>query len=236
MQKENILKILKEDPIRNMSIIGFVENNPLKAVYNKGDTYIVLAESDHLWAYISSTKHNELKKLIKKVEVPTNYYANIEDWMLPLIKGDREVEWKLKTKRYYFPADIEIKDPVHEVSNLKEEDIEVILTHSHYSEHLSHELLKQRIEEGISAAIRAEDKLVAWGLTHDDKSLGFLHVIKEYRNKGYAQDIGRYLINKKRELNEPAYINIEPDNYKSISLSEGMGFRYDRNISWVKLK
>jgi len=236
MEKENLLKILKRDPIRNMSIIGFVESNPLQAVYNRGNTYIVLAASDHLWAYPASENHKELKKLLDDVEIPTNYYANIEDWMEPFITEDNEVEWKLKTRRYFFPPDIEIKEPEHQVDTLREADIDVILDHSHYSEYLSHDLLKERIRDGISAAIREGDKLVAWGLTHDDKSLGFLHVLQDYRNKGYAQDIGRHLINKKRELNELPYINIEPDNYKSINLSEGMGFRYDRNVSWIKLK
>ncbi|HKL13520.1 MAG TPA: GNAT family N-acetyltransferase [Halanaerobiales bacterium] len=236
MEKENLLKLLQKEPLTNMGIIGFVENNPIKAVYNQGDTYIILGDSDHLWAYLYGRKPNELKEMLNTIEVPTKYFANIEDWMLPILTDGREVEWKLNTRRYYFPENIEIKEPVHDVDNLNKKDIEVILKHSHYSEYLTRKLIKERIEGGLSAAIREYGKLVAWGLTHDDKSLGFLHVIKEYRNKGYAQDIGRSLINKKRELNEVAYINIEPDNYKSINLSEGMGFKYDRNISWVKFK
>ena len=235
MDKNELLDILKKEPIRNMSIIGFVENNTLEKVFNDGKSFIIIAESDHKWAYVSSTDREELKRIIDRSDIPTKYYANIENWMLPIITEGYQVEWQLKTRRYYFPEDKDIKEPVHAVDNLREGDIEVILEHSLYAEHLSHELLKKRMEEGISAAVRVDSKLAAWGMTHDDKSLGFLHVIEKYRQRGFAQDIGRSLIKKKREMGEAIYINIEVDNEKSIKLSEGMGFKYDREISWLKL-
>lgn len=236
MDKEKLLKKLKKDPIRNMSTIGFVENNPIKKVLNKGDTYIIIAESNHLWAYLSSENRDELKFLLLNNDLETKYFTSVEDWMLPLVTANNEAEWLLKTRRYYFPEDAELEEPVNEIDSLKEDDIEVILEHSVYADYLSHDLLLKRMKDGPTAAIRVDGKLVAWGLTHDDKSLGFLHVISEYRNNGYARDIGRYLVNKKRELDEMIYLNIEPDNKKSIKLTEGLGFKYDRNISWVKLK
>lgn len=236
MDKEKLLKELKQDPIRNMSTIGFVKNNQIEKVLNKGDSYIIIAESDHLWAYLSSKDRDELKFLLLKDELNTKYFSSVEDWMLPLVTDNNEAEWVLKTRRYYFPEDAELEEPINEVNSLREDDIEIILENSNYTDYLSKDLLLRRMEEGPTAGIRVEGKLIAWGLTHDDKSLGFLHVLPEYRNKGYARDIGRYLVNKKREMDEMIYLNIEPDNKKSIILTESLGFEYDRNISWVKLK
>jgi len=236
MDKTKLLEKLKKDPIRNMSTIGFVENNQIKKLLNKGNSYIIIAESDHLWAYTSSKDLDELKFLLLNNELKTKYFASVEDWMLQLLTDNNEVEWMLNTRRYYFPKDAKLKEPVNKVSSLGENDIVVILKHSNYSEYLSHNLLLKRMEDGPTAAIRVDGKLVAWGLTHDDKSLGFLHVLSDYRNNGYARDIGRYLVNKKRDMDEMIYLNIEPDNKKSIKLTEGLGFIYDRNISWVKLK
>ncbi|MFO7815174.1 MAG: GNAT family N-acetyltransferase [Halanaerobiales bacterium] len=236
MDKEKLLKELKQDPIRNMSTIGFVKNNQIGKVLNKGDSYIIIAESDHLWAYLSSKDRDELKFLLLKDELNTKYFSSVEDWMLPLVTDNNEAEWVLKTRRYYFPEDAELEEPINEVNSLREDDIEIILENSNYTDYLSKDLLLRRMEEGPTAGIRVEGKLIAWGLTHDDKSLGFLHVLPEYRNKGYARDIGRYLVNKKREMDEMIYLNIEPDNKKSIILTESLGFEYDRNISWVKLK
>ncbi|MCF8008895.1 MAG: GNAT family N-acetyltransferase [Halanaerobiales bacterium] len=236
MKKDELLELLKEDPIKNMSLIGFVENNELDQIYKYKSSLLIIGESDHLWVYPKSDDKDELLKLISDIEITTKYFANLEDWMLAQVINDREVEWILKTQRYYYPEYKKIKQPINKVGSLRYQDIDIIIKHSEYSEHLSYNLLKKRIDNGLSAAIRIDDKLIAWGLTHDDKSLGFLHVIKEYRNKGYAKDIGRYLIKEKQKLNEIAYINIEPDNNKSINLSTGLGFKYDRNISWLKLK
>lgn len=236
MDKEKLLKELKKDPIRNMSTIGFVKNNQIKKVLNKSDSYIIIAQSNHLWAYLSSKDRDELKFLLLNNDLGTKYFTSVEDWMLPLVTDNNETEWMLKTRRYYFPKDAELEEPVNEVDSLGKDDIEVILEHSNYADYLSHDLLLKRMEDGPTAAIRVDGKLVAWGLTHDDKSLGFLHVLSEYRNNGYARDIGRYLVNKKREMDEWIYLNIEPDNQKSIQLTESLGFVYDRNMSWVKLK
>jgi len=236
MRTDELLNILKIDPIKNMSVIGFVENNPIQEVYSENNSHLIIGESDHLWNYLVSSSLKELELLFKDIELESKYFANIEDWMVPIISSEKEIDWRLKTRRYYFPKELEIKKPKYDIDSLQEKDIEIILKHSNYSEHLSYDLLLKRINEGISACIREDGKAVAWGATHDDKSLGFLHVIEGYRNKGYAKDIGRALINKKKELNELPYINIECENDKSIKLSEGMGFKYDRNISWIKLK
>ncbi len=236
MKKDELLNILKKDPIKNMSVIGFVENNPIQEVYSKNNSYLIIGESDHLWNYLVSSSLNELELLLSDTELKSKYFANIEDWMVPIIASENEIDWKLQTRRYYFPKELEVKKPKYDIDSLREKDIDTILKHSNYSEYLSYDLLLKRIKEGISACVREDGKAVAWGATHDDKSLGFLHVIEGYRNKGYAKDIGRDLINKKKELNELPYLNIECENQKSIKLSEGLGFKYDRNISWIKLK
>lgn len=236
MKKDELLNILKKDSIKNMSVIGFVENNPIEEIYSNKNSYLIIGKSDHLWNYIVSDSKKELELLIKDIKFKSKYFANIEDWMVPIITSNNEIDWRLKTRRYYFPKDLKIEKPKYDVDKLREKDIETILKHSNYSEYLSYDILLKRITEGISACIRDAGQAVAWGATHDDKSLGFLHVIEGYRNKGYAKDIGRSLINKKKEQNELPYINIECENDKSIKLSEGMGFKYDRNISWIKLK
>lgn len=80
------------------------------------------------------------------------------------------------------------------------------------------------------------NKLVAWGLTHDDGSLGFLQVLDAHRNKGLGQQILLELIRQKRELKEAVFGNIIPENLVSKHLVEKLGFEIDRKMSWIKLK
>lgn len=115
-------------------------------------------------------------------------------------------------------------------------DGDYIFSHSDYKAFTSTEYIKERIQKGISAGIVKNGKLVAWGLTHDDNSLGFLHVLHDYRRNGYGTDITNFLIKQKRTMKKPVFLNVEPHNMGSRDLVEKMGFVLDREISWIKLK
>ena len=80
-----------------------------------------------------------------------------------------------------------------------------------------------------------KDKLVAWGLTHDDGALGSLHVLDEYRKKGYGKEILISLIHQNRKLGKISFAQIEEKNLKATNLVEQLGFVKDRRVSWVKL-
>ncbi len=80
-----------------------------------------------------------------------------------------------------------------------------------------------------------EVKLVAWGLTHDDGVLGSLHVLDEYRKKGYGKEIMISLIHQNRKLGKISFAQIEEKNLKVTNLAEQLGFIKGRRVSWVKL-
>jgi 8-oxo-dGTP diphosphatase len=80
-----------------------------------------------------------------------------------------------------------------------------------------------------------KDRLVAWGLTHDDGALGSLHVLDEYRKKGYGKEILISLIHQNRKLGKISFAQIEEKNVKATNLIEQLGFVKDRKVSWVKL-
>ena len=80
-----------------------------------------------------------------------------------------------------------------------------------------------------------KDKLVAWGLTHDDGALGSLHVLDEYRKKGYGKEILISLIHQNRKLGKTSFAQIEEKNVKAINLAVRLGFLKDRRVSWIKL-
>jgi 8-oxo-dGTP diphosphatase len=197
---------------------------------------LISGRSDHLWAYISSADPRECRILIQKFNFATRYFASLENWMLPLIKKRKKLEWELDTLRYILPDYVKIDDPAYNIKELKPEHGEDIFQNTNYQEFTSVDYIKERIETGISGGIFEDEKLVAWGLTHDDGALGFLHVLPDFRRKGLGSEIVKYLINKKRSYNEPVFANIEPDNIKAINLVEKLGFVFDREIYWIKIQ
>jgi len=235
MQPE-ILASLKKDPLRNCSVLGFFENYPLEEAYGIGDSFVLLGESDHLWAYISSESPTELKELLEKHRINTKYFSSVEEWMKPIVTKNAEVEWELASLRFILPEAQEIGPLRKETCNLDESFVDYIFEHSNYQAFTSTEYIKERLERSISAGIMEDGVLVAWGLTHDDNALGFLHVLPEYRRKGYGEAILNSLIRKRRAEKKPIFLNVEPTNHSSLNLVQKMGFVLDRKISWIKLK
>lgn len=168
---------------------------------------MVLGKSDKLWAYISSENKFELKKILNKFKFETKYFASLENWMVSVVTNNKDIDWKLKTYRYILPDNIDIETQTKLVKYLDKTYSNYIYEHSNYQEFTSIDYIKDRINKGISLGLFVRGKLVAWGLTHDDGALGFLHVITEYRGNGYGKEIVKYLIKDKRQI-EKKYLQM----------------------------
>lgn len=235
--KEELIKLislLKQDEITNISTIGFIENNPITEIVEINNSYLIKGISDVEWTYIVCNNETDFKALLEKSH-GNIYFASIEDWMTPIITERRKTEWILSTMRYYLPDDVEIPENKIEVIPLTTDHIGFIISQSNYKQFLTPAYVEERISKSISAAIMKKDKLVAWGLTHDDGALGSLHVLDEYRKRGYGKEILISLIHQNRKLGKISFAQIEEKNLKATNLIEQLGFVKDRRVSWIKL-
>lgn len=229
-----VIQHLLSDKIMNMSIIGFISDNPVTEVLQQGKTVLVKGISDEEWIYISSKAERELRDLFDQLGEKDIYFASVEDWMLPTIKEKKNIEWALSTMRWYLPDDAEIPESNYKTYPISTEHIGFIIAQSRYKQFLTPRYVKERIKKSISACVYDGDKLIAWGLTHDDGALGSLHVLDEYRGKKYGTEIAISLINQCRELGKIPYVQIEEANEKAIKLVTRLGFKKDRRVTWIK--
>ena len=238
MEKDllKILPYLKQDLIANISTIGFIENNPITEIVEKDNSYLIKGTSDVEWAYLACKNETELEALLAKSGTNNTYFASAEDWMIPVITKKSEAEWILTTIRYYLPDDVKVPENKKEVVPLTTDHIGFIISQSNYKQFLTPAYLEERINKGISAAIFKKDKLAAWGLTHDDGALGSLHVLDEYRKRGYGREILISLIHQNRKLGKLSFAQVEEKNTKATNLVGQLGFVKDRKVSWIKLK
>lgn len=230
----NLKEHLKKNFLSNISIIGFLENNPITEVIEINDSYLIKGTSDVEWTYIVCSNENDLRALLER-SASNTYFASVEDWMIPIITEKRNAEWVLSTMRYYLPDDVDVPENKKEVVPLTTDHIGFIISQSNYKQFLTPAYVEERISKSISAAIMKKDKLVAWGLTHDDGALGSLHVMDEYRKKGFGKEILLSLIHQNRKLGKISFAQIEEKNTKATNLIEQLGFIKDRRVSWVKL-
>ncbi len=232
---QSIQAHLQTKPLQSLPVTGFFTNYPVEKVLRKGDFLLLTGTSDFCWAYLCGDNPEDLFTLLEEFRYETLYFANVEEWMLPVLTHRHKIEWKLTTHRYYLLWERQIDPPLFESRPLEESMASYIYDHSAYRDFTSIQYIRERLKMDVSAGIWIDGELVGWGLTHDDTSLGFLNVIPGYRGQGLGESLLRALIIQKRQKGMSVFVNIEPHNHQSINLIRKLGFTYDREISWVKL-
>lgn len=232
---ENVIEFLERNKLKNINMINFIENNPIYYMERFKDSLMIKGKSDENWVYISSSSEEELESLLRKCE-EDKFFVVTEDWMMPFILKNKEVEWKLSCVKLIFPEEKKLPECRHEIDQLKISEVEYIFHNSKYKDYTSIEYITSRIKNGTALGIYDEDKLVAWLMTHDDGAIGFLNVLPEYRKRGYGYELTIKMINQLRKLKKIPFVHIEEDNYKSMNLALKTGFIKDKEIHWIKIK
>lgn len=254
MNKEKVLKQLNKNRIKNISMIGIIENYGIESLFKFGASLLITVKTDHLWCYTASDSKKELVELINNFQNKTAYFASLEKWMIPIVSQNKKIDWELKTERLILPETAEINFKLQKTENniklnqgkinnkndfeirkLKCRDADFIFDHSHYQKFTSKPYIKERIKADCSAGIFINQELAAWGLTHDDGAVGFIHVRKAFRKKGLARLIIKKLIRDKKKNNQDVYLNVETNNLRAKKLFYSLGFEFDRVISWIKI-
>lgn len=227
---------LKRDPLKNVSILGFIENNHIYGCEIVGESVIIRGKSDRDWVYLSCSNEKELEQIKELFTEKDTCFGSIDDWMIPLLTKGKNVLWNLELKQFYLPETIELPQANHEISDLCEKDATTIYENSHYKEFLFVDYIKQQIKNGPGKGIFENGELVAWGLTQDDGALGFLHVMDHARRKGYGLSIALNLIAEVRKANKIPFALIEPTNKNSLALVNKLGFVKQRNCQWFEIQ
>jgi GNAT superfamily N-acetyltransferase len=159
---------------------------------------------------------------------PTRFYRLIrEHWRGP-DAGRRT--WHNHCYMYVLgPGRLKI-DRTHRVSRLRPADAPTIARSWPFGRSPAHIL--RRIRSGPGYCIRRNGKPAAWALTHDDGSMGFLHVVEEYRGQGMARTLTTALAERMLRLGVQPFVYIITTNKASIRLTASMGFSCAGRLSW----
>lgn len=232
---DEISVVLKKDMNRNMPIFGFFDNYKLEKHFQQNESYLLLGSSDYNWAFISAENKEDLKNLLKQLDYNTLYFANVEDWMLPILTTEKKIEWRLTTERYFIPENKIIAPSDIQCKTIDQSLADYIYSNSAYRDFTSVEYICDRLIKDISAGFWDNTRLVGWALTHDDSSIGFLNIIQQFRGRGIGENLLRFMVTEKLKKNKPAFVNIESQNIQTKKMLEKIGFEIDRKISWIKL-
>lgn len=235
LDRDSLLKKLSGGEGRRANIYNFILNNRFISAYGLNDSLLFIGESDRVWCWIDSNSEADITQLMNKAEEIKNF-----GWLggLPeeILLDRNDTEWILRTDQYILDNTILLPDVDLESKSLKKEDAEYIYQNSTYKDFTDTDYISTRIENGETACIRQDGRLVAWGLTHDDGAMGFLHVMPEFRGKGFAKVVTIDLIKKLRIADKPVYVQIEKSNEASLGLAKRLGFKLHCTLSWFAFR
>jgi len=231
---KDIISILKKDLIKNINMINFIEENEILETHTFDNAIMVKGISDREWIYFSCKDEIEFEKLIDLLKPEDTNFAILEDWMIPILNRKFNIVVELSTIKYILNPDVIIPKNKITITELSPNDASYLYMNFDYSEYTNVAYIKERINKSVSAAVRIQDKLVAWAAIHDDGAIGMLHVLPQFRRQGLAKEVTIYIINKLRGLGKLPFAHIEENNFKSINLVESLGFVKDRSVHWAK--
>jgi len=234
--KQQAVLFLKRKEIYNLSIIGFIQENELEKIIRAGDSFLAQGRNEERWIYFSGDDKKEFADLFIHLNKTDRYFGALDDRIVNLLTRDREIDWLIRAYQFHFPDEKKIPENSVETRRLTAADVEYIISQSVYKNILTVEYLNERIKKSVSSGIYLDGKLVAWGLTHDDGSLGTMHVLEDYRRKGYAKEISISLIRQCRKIGKLPFLQCEIKNIPAQNLVKSIGYVQDRNVSWLKLK
>ena len=231
------ISLLRRDELRYANMICFMRNYPIESIDRIGDSLIVRGASDRRWVYVSSPNRDELGTVVERLTDRDLCFAAIEDWMVPAIVRKKTMAWHLSMVKLMLPEQVALPQTYRfSISPLSARDADRIYEVSMYKAFTSPEYIRDRIERGVSAGIHESGELVAWIMTHDDCSIGVMHVLDAHRGRGYAHELTVYLINELRRRKRIPFVHIEETNEKAISVVLGIGFVECGRMSWFELK
>jgi hypothetical protein len=236
-QLTKTLDFIKENIKTNLSLLSFIEGNPIYSAERAGNSVLVRGVSDYAWTYIESKDEVELKVLLKKLTPEDNYFAAIPDWIVPYLINKRKTLWDIRTYQYYLPEKVVFSDPhSSQILPLLPSDAEYIHNYTLYKVALLPSYLKDRILKGYSASIRQGNQLIAWILTHDDGAIGCLHVLNEYRQKHYGLAVCSNLCEKLRNIGKKPFCYLGEANSQTEGFFTKVGFKKTIPVNWLCVK
>lgn len=235
-QVAQVLDFIKGNLRKNLSLLNFIEENPIYSAEKNGNSVLVRGVSDYPWVYLESRNEAELKNLISKLNPEDNYFAAVQDWIIPFLLQKKTKHWDIRTYQFHLSSDVQVPEAHGEILPLQIKDVDTIYEHVIYKMALTKNYIKDRIMKGYTASIRKDGKLVAWVLTHDDGAIGCLTVLDGYRNKGLGTNVCAKLISKIRREGKDPFLYLGEGSKEGETFFLNLGFKKSIPANWLYLR
>lgn len=235
INKTSILNLLKKNQKKHLNCINFLNNCNLISIAQVNESVLIKGTSDRTWNYIALDNFNDIDEMFKLINDNDKFFFVNGDATAEYLRGKLNLEVEIKACRYILD-EYKLQDLVYTylITTMNENDADLVYNNSDYKKHIDKEYVADRISSGPSCIIKINNEPAGWCLTHDDGSIGMLHVLVEFRKKGIALQLVKYITEEIIKLNEVPYAHILEHNFNSIKLFEKAGYKYIDNVFWLR--
>ena len=218
---------------RNIAMISLAREYPLLRVMEKEEMLMCRFLSEEEWCHFSYSCDTAFVSEFFQQNTGQQYVVIADEALFLWIQQHYQVEWYIDCYRLFQTTAPKPPDMTGVVPMLPEY-LPAVFANSKYQQFLSINYLTKRLELGGGFCILNHDKPVAWVMTHDDGSVGMVHVLEPFRRRGYACTLVEAMSWKVRQSGRPVFAHIEPSNAPSLKLFDSLGFTIIGTITWAK--
>jgi len=239
--KESIFRLLKNEPIINLNIIGILKNVDDAEVYvddidNPRGVFVKRGYFHYMYTKDDVFINQAMDQFIKE---GYHGFSGLENTIAEKIKaryGKDNIDWESPCRLYYMPKEnLNTNLIKNKAVSVNIEDAEVVDSLYTYRNDGSLDEIKRDILNRPSSAIYVDGEIVCWVLTHPDNSMGIMYTKEEHRNKGYAVDVTLDLASKIIARGDTPFVHINKTNAMSPGLAAKCGFVEVGEVSWFGL-
>ncbi|HPG33373.1 MAG: GNAT family N-acetyltransferase [Lentimicrobiaceae bacterium] len=220
---------------QNISILCMDEEYPLLEVQQEGPMLMCRFQSDEEWCHFSYNSTSAFLAGFLKLHPGRQYVVVSDDSAFSWLKLHCQLIWSINCYRLFQENEIPAGDGTLVVPLLSEH-LPLVYDNSKYQQFLSMDYLQKRLESGGGFCICNAGMPVAWIMTHDDGSVGMLHVLDAFRHRGYARRLIEAMSARVRQKGRRVFAHIEPSNEASLQLFTSMGFAVKASVTWALVR
>lgn len=255
MDKRVLIECLKKNPKVNGSILYFLKHYEVDDWKIIGDNVLMRGKSDKEWVFISVINESGFSQLLPFITPADKNFSLIEPYMLPYLATTDDITMRLDCVRVILTDEVEMRYKAlvndlsmkayisyfklgdkYSIRSLNHEDVDFVFNNYDYKAFTDRAYIRERINSDISIGLLYLDELVAWGMIHDEGSIGVLHVMPEHRRQGLGKFVSMCLTLEKVRKGEASFMHIEPTNAPSLKMAQSIGYKIDRRILWISRK
>lgn len=123
---------------------------------------------------------------------------------------------------------------VCDIKKLEPSDESIDFVYNNYTLKFTREHVEYILKtQGLYGAY-SNGKLVGFIGRHEERSLGLLEILPEFRRRGFASELEIYMINKLLDNGEVPYGHIIYDNEKSVIMHKKFGYVFSETpVFWI---